>query len=353
MGGYKFGGHVNIGYNPAFDPVTTDQYSATGANASVVAGEGNTLKGNYNYIFGNDNQILGTGSSCQFVVGKENFVSGTATTANTVGGIQNFLQVNTNYCTAFGYLNTINSGSTGAFIAGGGGVVGGTGALAIGWLATGTASYATAIGNARASASSATAVGVGGVAGGTNAIGIGGSASGIKSVAIGSGATASASGNISIGRGSMGAGRLGGFRLNANGGKSISASYQILQSLGATTDATPTKIYLSSGGSTDGNMVIGTSTCVYFEIIVQGTLATSSTVGCIYKLEGVVNRDNQSANNPAFLGSVTKTVIHEEDATMDVGLTIDNTTKALDLTVTGKAATNLNWLATWHCQQNQ
>jgi hypothetical protein len=38
---------------------------------------------------------------------------------------------------------------------------------------------------------------------------------------------------------------------------------------------------------------------------------------------------------------------------MDAALTIDNTNKSLELTVTGIAGTNLNWLGTWHIHQNK
>tara|TARA_R100001086_G_scaffold193863_1_gene110840 strand:+ start:4238 stop:5299 length:1062 start_codon:yes stop_codon:yes gene_type:complete len=353
MSGYKLGGHINIGYNPNFDPAVTDQYASTGANATIVAGEGNTLKGLYNYSFGRDNQILGETGHSHFVAGTGNVVSGN-THSHMVLGKQNTMEATASYSTAFGYLNKIKDGSAAAIVGGIGANVSGIAAIGIGYLANATGSYALAMGkNSKASAASAMGLGTSGTGSATNALGIMGNASAVKAMAIGSGATASASGSIAIGRGTMGAGRLGGIRFNANGAKSTTDSYQICQSIGATTDATPTKIFLASGGSTDGNFVIDTSTCVHFDVIVQGTDDSSSTVGCIYRIEGVVNRDNNGSNNPAFLGTPSVTVIHEENAGMDAAISIDNTNKCLDLTVTGKAGTNLNWLATWHVCQNQ
>lgn len=353
MAGYKLGGHINIGYNPNFDPAVTDQYASTGANATIVAGEGNTLKGLYNYIFGRDNQILGETSFSHFVAGTGNVVSGN-THCHMVMGKSNTIQATATYSNAMGYLNTIKDGAAAATVGGAASEVGGLASVAIGYVTSATGAYSTAIGyQAKASANSSTGLGYQGTGSATFATGIGGKATATKAVAIGSGSQAQTSGSMAFGRGIMGAGRLGGIRFNANGAKSANDSYQICQSLGATTDATATKIYLASGGSSDGNLVIDTSTCVHFDVIVQGTDDSSSTVGCIYRLEGVVNRDNNASNNPAFLGSVTKTVIHEEDAGMDAAITINNTNKCLDLEVTGKAATNLNWLATWHLHQNQ
>ncbi len=330
--GYKLGKYVNVGYNPSFEPSTTDQYSATGG-ATMVVGENNTVKGINNFVMGKENVMHGAASEC-IIAGTGNQVSGTSFGISLLG-----------------YINIAQATAAGATAAGLGSVVGGSGPTAIGYTATGTGDFSAAIGRGTASGYESVAIGAS-TASQLSSIGIGGSSTAKYAVGIARG-TGSTSGSIALGRGNMSAGRFGGFRLNANGGKSTTASYQICQSLGATADATPTKIFLSSGGSSDGNFVIDTSTCVHFEVIVQGTDDSSSTVGCIYKLEGVANRDNNSSNNPAFLGSVTKTVIHEEDAGMDAAITIDNTTKALDLTVTGKAGTNLNWLATWHVHQNQ
>ena len=330
--GYKLGKFVNVGYNPSFEPSTTDQYSATGG-ATMVVGESNTVKGINNFVVGKDNIMHAAASEC-IIAGTGNQVSGSSF------GIS-----------MFGYINNAQASAAGATVAGLGSVVGGNGPTAIGYTATGTGFFSAAIGRGTASGYESVAIGAS-TASQTQAIGIGGSATAARAVAIGSGSQAQTSGAIAIGRGSMGAGRLGGFRLNANGGQSSTSSYQICQSLGNTLNATPTKIYLAED-DTDGNLIIDTRTCVHFEVIVQGTNPTSSTVGCIYKFEGVVNRANSASDNPAFLGSVSKTVIHESDAAMDAAITINNTNKCLDLEVTGIADTELNWMATWHLHQNQ
>ena len=350
-GGYKLGGNVNIGNNPTFAPQLTGNQVGN-APANLVMGNLNVVEGNYNVAFGQSNTVSGTSDSRSNFVGGENckIIGGTG---SILFGRSGETHQSASYSVGLGYGPELESSGFGG-IAIGLAKVNGLLGIAMGFGSTGSASYTIAMGqSAKATATQAIAMGTGATGSASLAIGIAGKATATKAVAIGSGSQAQTSGSIAFGRGTMGAGRLGGFRLNANGGKSTTDSYQICQSLGATTDASATKIYLASGGSTDGNLVIGTSTCVHFDVIVQGTDDTSSTVGCIYRLEGVVNRANNSSDNPAFLGSVTKTVIHEEDAGMDAAITINNTNKCLDLEVTGKAATNLNWLATWHLHQNQ
>jgi len=312
----------------------------------------NVVEGNYNVAFGQQNTVSGTSDSRSNFVGGENckIIGGTG---SILFGRSGETHQSASYSVGLGYGPELESSAFGG-IAVGLAKVNGLLGIAMGFGSTGSASYTIAMGqSAKATAQSAVAIGTSATGSATNTIGIGGTAAAVKAVAIGSGATASTSGSIVLGRGSMSAGRLGGFRLNPNGGKDQTSSYQICQSLGATTDATPTKIFLASGGSSDGNLVIGTSTTVQFTVWVQASKNDSSSEGACYKLEGAVTRDNNASNNPTLLGSVSKTVIHESDAGMDVGITIDNTTKALDLTVTGKAATNLNWCATWHLHQNQ
>ena len=350
-GGYKLGGNVNIGYNPTFAPQLTGN-QAENPPANLVMGNQNVVEGNYNVAFGQQSIISGTSDS------RANFVGGEG--CKIIGGTGSILfgrsgetHQSASYSVGLGYGPELGSAGL-AGIALGLAKVDGLLGIAMGFGSTGSASYTIAMGqSAKATAASAIAMGTGATGSAILALGIGGKATASKAVAIGSGAQAETSGSIAFGRGTMGAGRFGGIRFNANGGRSTSDSYQICQSIGATDGASPTKIYLASGGSTDGNLVINTSTCVHIDVIVQGTDTTSSTVGCIYRLEGVVNRDNNGSNNPAFLGSVTKTVIHEEDAGMDAAITINNTNNCLDLEVTGKAGTDLNWLATWHLHQNQ
>ena len=350
-GGFKLGGNINVGNNPTFAPQLTGNQEGN-PPGNFVMGSNNVLEGNYNMAVGQGNTISGTSDSrCNFVAGENNKIIGG--TGSTLMGNGGETHQSASYSVGLGFNPKI-SGSGYAGIAMGLSKSDGLVAIAMGFNTTGSASYAVAIGNtAKATATNALALGTTSTGSAENAIGIGGAATASKAIAIGQNSSAQTASAIALGRGTIGAGRLGGFRLNANGGANALDSYQICQSIGATSDATPAKIFLASGGSTDGNLVIGTSTTVQFTVYVQASKGDSSTVGACYKLEGAVTRDNNGSNNPAFLGSVTKTVIFEEDAGMDAAITIDNTTKALDLTVTGKAATNLNWLGTWHLHQNQ
>ncbi len=351
MSGYKFGGHVNIGYNPAFTPDITEQYSATGANASLVAGEGNTLKGSYNYIFGRDNTILEANSSqCNIVMGSGSSIAGGV--VNTLFGFDATIDENSSYSNAMGYTAMVKNSLAATVLGYGAMASGAQTSVAIGPLANATANSAVAIGMCSGTAQYAVAIGFESNGGGQTSTAIGGgSTTAENAISIGKDSNAQTVGAIALGKGNMGAGRYGGFRVNANGGRTSYASYQICQSIGQTTNATPLLIYLSEQDATDGAFICSTGKLTHFEVIVQGRV-DSTTVGCVYKLEGAVVRDNNASNNPAFLGSVTKTVIHESDAGMDAAITINNTAKSLELTVTGKAATDIQWLATWHIHEN-
>ena len=348
-GGYKFGGNVNIGHNPSFAPELTGSHVGN-PHSNIVMGYNNNVEGNYNAAFGTLNTISGTSDAqANFVAGYQNTLKGGV--SSVMLGYGGTTHQSGQFSVALGYAPEITANGY-AGIAMGASKADGTLAIAMGYGSTGSASYTIAMGMS-AKATATTAIALQGNANADSSIAIGGTSSGDSSIAIGNGASAQTSGSIALGKGSMQAGRLGGFRLNANGGRSISDSYQICQALGTTTDDTPTKIYLASGGSTDGNLVIGTSTTVQFTCWVQASKNDSDTIGACYKLEGAVTRSNSDVANPAFLGSVSKTVIHESDANMDVNITVNNTNKCLDIEVTGIAATQLGWLATWHLHQNQ
>ena len=350
-GGFKLGGNVNIGHNPLFAPqLTGNQVGNPPGN--LVMGSNNNVEGNYNMAVGQSNTISGTSDSrSNFAAGENNKIIGG--TGSVLLARSGETHQSASYSVGLGYGPELESNAFGG-IALGLAKVDGLLGIAMGFGATGSASYTIAMGqSSKATAQSAVAIGTNSQGTANLAIGIGGKALAENSIAIGSGSQTGTEGAIALGRGTMTAGRLGGFRLNANGGANIMDSYQICQSIGATSDATPAKIYLASGGSTNGNLIIGTSTTVSFTVYVQASKSDSATVGACYKLEGAVTRLNSDAGNPTLLGSITKTVIYEEDAGMDVAITTNNTNKCLDLEVTGKAATNLRWLATWHLYQNQ
>ena len=354
-GGFKLGGNVNIGNNPSFAPQLTGAF-ATSAPANLVLGDSNILEGNYNVVFGKGNTISGASdANCNLVVGTGSKIGGGV--ASTLLAYEGEIESTASYSLAMGYQAKVKAGALAGIALGYGATCsGGTTATAIGATSEAFAPSSVGLGGGKTSGGGQYSVAIGFEASGTaeRALAfVGGTATALKSMALGSGSNAQTEGCVAIGRGTMGAGRFGGFRLNANGGASPTDSYQICQSIGTTTDATPTAIYLSDQNASDGRLIIATGTCLHFELIVQGTLYTSDSVGCIYKFEGVINRANGASDNPAFLGSVSKTVIHESDAGMDAALTIDNTNKSLELTVTGKAATQLHWLGTWHIHQNK
>jgi hypothetical protein len=113
--------------------------------------------------------------------------------------------------------------------------------------------------------------------------------------------------------------------------------------VGQTTDATATELFLSSYASTPASrFVVPTDSAINFEIKVTGIKTDGSAAGG-YTITGLVLRDG--AADPVFVGTPTTTVVGETNSAWDCALTIDTTNDSLKITVTGAAATTINWTA--------
>ncbi len=101
----------------------------------------------------------------------------------------------------------------------------------------------------------------------------------------------------------------------------------------STTNATPAELFLD-GSST--RMVLPNDTTWTFDctVVARRTDADGESAG--YKLVGVIDRQTNAAST-ALVGTVTTTVIAEDNAAWDVTATADTTNGALVITVTNEA----------------
>lgn len=109
---------------------------------------------------------------------------------------------------------------------------------------------------------------------------------------------------------------------------------------GTTGDATPLEIFV--GGIADTRIDVPLNSAFSFRAQVTAYNTTNGQTKSI-SYEGTIRN---VAGTTALVGSVTKSVIADPDTTgFDADFTADNTNDALILTVTGAAATNVQWFA--------
>lgn len=115
----------------------------------------------------------------------------------------------------------------------------------------------------------------------------------------------------------------------------------VVGQVGYTTDATPTAIYIA--GDNTNHFLVPLS-CAWF-IETRVVAHVNGGDAKTWLLEATVKRG--SSGDPSIVDTVTKTVKHDDAgaSTWDVDLTIDTTNDAITITVTGQAATNINWTA--------
>lgn len=80
----------------------------------------------------------------------------------------------------------------------------------------------------------------------------------------------------------------------------------------------------------------------YFDITNAARRTDADNESAAYKLEGCIDRNGATT---ALVGSVTKTVIAEDDADWDVTAEADDTNEALVIKVTGEAGKTIRWVA--------
>jgi hypothetical protein len=335
---------------------------ASGARAFIGAGEKNTASSVESVVVGGDSNVASTGDRATVVggqtnsaTGQESFVGGgqlnqaTQTQSaicggdsNVATGIESFVGGG-NANVAQGNDSVVGGGTgnqaTGLIsgvLGGSGALASGTGSVVLGGSACqATASNAIAGGNtAKATAASAVAFGLGTVC------------SGLASFAAGSGITCS--GDFSSGYGFNANAPLYGQRVHSSGTFSAvsgRAQFSELNWMLNTTNATPAEMFLD-WPSANGTLraVIPSDRCWAFELQVVarktgggGDLAYWTFVGLL----------NNVGNAVAMTCAATKVVVCKSGgaAAWDVGVTADDPNNSLLITVTGQAATNINWMA--------
>ena len=195
-----------------------------------------------------------------------------------------------------------------------------TGAIAIGNLASSSATYAIAFGQNSNST-------------GSYSISIGGStsASGTASAALGFGSRASEYGKFAYAA-------YGGF------GNGV-AQFGMMNVVGATTDATPKVLTAQNGaaGATNQITVQNNSAYSFTGTVVARQQASGGTQSAAWKIEGLIRREGTAASTTLVTSTVT--VISNAPG-WTLALSADTTNGALAITATGALATNIRWVAT-------
>ena len=114
------------------------------------------------------------------------------------------------------------------------------------------------------------------------------------------------------------------------------ASLYVLRN--TTTDATATELFLD--GSAEP-LTIADGRTLTFDILVVARSSTGQSAG--YHIQGVIENVGGATS---FIGAPTVTTLGEDDATWNVAAQADDTNDALVIKVTGKAGTNIRWVAT-------
>lgn len=152
------------------------------------------------------------------------------------------------------------------------------------------------------------------------------------STSIGLNARASRYGEIAFGAGK--------FSLNGD------AKTSILVSRNSTTDATQTTLYSGDDSDKIYGISISTNSACYFETDIVAKEQAGGGGDCAaYKIQGLIKNHGGTTS---FVGSPTITTIAEDDASWSVTATAASFVGygALELKVTGAAATNIRWVAT-------
>lgn len=119
------------------------------------------------------------------------------------------------------------------------------------------------------------------------------------------------------------------------------AQTSIMTLFGATTNVTPTEIFLDNSSA---RMTIPSDTTWAFRMLIVARRTDVDDESAAYQLLGCIDR-NAAVGTTALVGSVSKTVIAEDTAAWDVTASADSVNGALILTVTGENAKTIRWVA--------
>lgn len=124
------------------------------------------------------------------------------------------------------------------------------------------------------------------------------------------------------------------------GGVFPNAQYSRLVLRADTTDATPEVMYMNKNSSYKA--VIPASTAWRVDGVVLAT-TLNCALSSSWTIKGVIHRDN--ANNIEFIWNSVTEDVDEIVTAATVTLSADATNKSLEINITGKAATAINWVA--------
>lgn len=210
--------------------------------------------------------------------------------------------------------------------------------------ATGTST--SALGSyARATANYATALGHGSVASGTGAIAIG-STTTAGNYAVGIGGSFSTTGTGNSGYCARTGGYYGSAHVSFSDAYGLGEQGATRMEVGmvvTTTNATPAVLTLGNNTATYGRVTFAANTTVAFTGTVIGRSSTNSKA---VEIKGVFKTNG--SGEPALVGSSPAQVTLGEDAgasAWTVAVTMNTTNDCFDITVTGAAATTINWSA--------
>lgn len=316
----------------AENPSSPTAPSATGANAVAI--------GTSAYAAGVSSTSIGTlsdaGSTGSTAIGyNSQAVIGTNATALT----NSYASGTNSFAAAIGN-NTSFYGATGA------------NSVAIGYLAGARAQGTLAIGgfSATALANQTNAIAISGTASNIYAVAIGPAttASGAYSIALGYSNSATASTSVAIGLQAK-SDKIGKIAFG-NGTFSSSGDSQcaltILRS--DTTGATPEALTTNNGTAGTTNQIILPNSSAY---AFHGTIVArrqSSTACAAWKIEGLIRREG-SAGTTVLVNSAT--TVLDNTPGWGMALSADTTNGGLKIEVTGAAATNIRWVATVHTSE--
>lgn len=313
----------------------------TGFHCFAVAGSNHgTIAG------GSDHKIEGTNVGYATISGG----TGNQVTANggTIGGGYS----NTVTATQGTVAGGLSNDATGAIAAIGGGqnhtasgsqstVAGGSGNTASGAQSTVGGGL-----NNSATNLTATVAGGSGCSASNQYASIGGgltiSASGVGATVPG-GRENTASGNYSVASGRGASATMEGQRAHASGFFAVQGDAQVSEFVArnTSTDAVAKELFLQGTGS---RITLTDDQTVFFEIMVVARRTDVDGESAAYKYTGCIDR-GVGAGTTAFVGTVTETVVAEDNAAWGVAITAGTSDGTLRITATGEAGKTIRWVA--------
>lgn len=339
LSNYSGWGGVNVGVDNTISGNTTNSValgvSCRSSNLSALAvGFSCNADGQQSVAIGNSTTANNSGA---VAIGRSCSASGSYSAAIGSNSGSGGSQASSTGATALGGSNASGSDSFAAAIATNSGSYGATGSSGI------------AIGTTARAGNNAAAIGYTATATGSSSLALGNTttASGTNSAAIGSNSTATAPGSFALGANSSVPTQIYKqvYASGAFGGGAGDAQYGLSVFRGATSNATPTDLTANGTAAGSSNiLVLPNDSTFAFSILITARRTDADNESAGYKLEGVIDR-NANAGTTALVGTVTKTVLAEDNAAWDVDAIADTTNGGLVVRVTGEAAKTIRWVA--------